>query len=242
MRQRSQMGEPIESSLPASEREIMPRDNPDGLSASEQRFRALSRWDNEGGAEPDGFQEHSLDVDLSRVPPLSNAELVQLQVRTIALENLMIMMLAEGSDRQLELAREMATYISPRAGFTYHPLTTHAAAHMIDLVDRAIHYRSVDPVMNAAAPTATKPYKSTAVFDETTLPAGLRREHRTKPGAWGVIRVLEGRLRYQVLDPNSEVILEPGRPGLILPEQPHLVEALGPMRMRVEFYDHLPDL
>lgn len=54
--------------------------------------------------------------------------------------------------------------------------------------------------------------------------------------------MLEGRLRYQVLDPNSEVILEPGRPGLILPEQPHLVEPLGPVRMQVEFYDHLPDL
>jgi len=54
--------------------------------------------------------------------------------------------------------------------------------------------------------------------------------------------VLEGRLRYQVLDPNSAVILEPGRPGPILPEQPHLVEPLGRVRMQVEFYDHLPEL
>lgn len=81
------------------------------------------------------------------------------------------------------------------------------------------------------APAALTPYKSTPVLDEVTLPAGLRREHRTKAGAWGVIRVLEGRLRYQVLDPNSEVILEPNRSGLILPEQPHLVQPLGPVRM-----------
>jgi len=167
---------------------------------------------------------------------------VQLQVRVIALENLMIMLLAQGSDRQLELAREMGAYISPRPGVTHHPLTIQAAAHMVNLVDRAIHYRSVDPVMTAAAPTPATPYRSTPVFDEVTLPAGLRREHRTKAGAWGVIRVLEGRLRYQVLDPRSEVILEPGRPGLILPEQPHLVEPLGPIRMQVEFYDHLPDI
>jgi tellurite resistance-related uncharacterized protein len=93
-----------------------------------------------------------------------------------------------------------------------------------------------------AAPTPTTPYGSTPVFDEVTLPAGLRRRHRTKDGTWGVIRVLEGRLRYQVLDPSSEVILEPGRPGLILPEQPHLVEPLGSVRMQVEFYDHLPGL
>ena len=212
----------------------MPNQSPDMHSASELRLKALSRWDNDGGARPDGPH--------SNVPPLSNSELVQLQVRVIALENLMIMLLAEGSDRQLELAREMAAYISPRSGFTHHPLTVQAAAHMVDLVDRAINYRSVDPVMTAAAPTPTTPYRSTQVFDEVTLPAGFRREHRIKTGAWGVIRVLEGRLRYQVLDPNSEVILEPGRPGLVLPEQPHFVEPLGPVRMQIEFYDEFPEL
>lgn len=87
---------------------------------------------------------------------------------------------------------------------------------------------------------APKPYRSTPVFDEATLPAGLRREHRTKSGVWGVIRVLEGRLRYQVLDPASEAILDPTRPGLVLPDQPHLVEPLGAMRMQVEFYDRHP--
>ena len=92
------------------------------------------------------------------------------------------------------------------------------------------------------SPTSAEPYRRTPVFDENTLPAGLRREHRTKPGVWGVIRVLDGRLRYQVLDPASEVILEPGHPGLVLPNEPHLVEPLGPMRMQVEFYNQLPDL
>lgn len=218
----------------------MPDPSPEMQSASELRLKALARWDNEGGAGPEGSRERTPDIELSKVPPLANAQLVQLQVRVIALENLMIMLLAEGSDRQLELAREMAAYISPRPGFTHHPLTVRAAAHIVDLVNRAIHYRSVDPVMTAAAPTPTSPYRSTQVFDEMTLPAGLRRQHRTKAGAWGVIRVLEGRLRYQVLDPSSEVILEPGRPGLILPEQPHLVEPLGPVRMQIEFYDEHP--
>jgi len=72
------------------------------------------------------------------------------------------------------------------------------------------------------------------------LPAGLPKEHRTKLGVWGVIRVLDGRLRYQVLDPVSETILDPDRPGLVLPDQPHFVEPLGPMRMQVEFYDRMP--
>lgn len=85
--------------------------------------------------------------------------------------------------------------------------------------------------------TASEPYKTTPVFDQDTLPPGLRKEHRTKPGVWGVIRVLEGRLRYRVLDPHSETILDRNTPGFVLPDQPHLVEPLGPMRMQVEFYD-----
>ena len=90
--------------------------------------------------------------------------------------------------------------------------------------------------------SAPAPYKCTSVFDENTLPAALRREHRLKPGVWGVIRVIEGRLRYQVLKPASEVILEAGHPGLVRPDEPHLVEPLGSMRMQVEFYNQLPDL
>ncbi len=114
--------------------------------ASELRQRALSRWDNEGGAGRDGPKESHAHILPDRdIPNLTDAEVIQLRVRVIALENLMIMMLAEGSDRQLELVREMATYISPRPGFTHHPLTIQAAAHMVDLVDRATHYRSVEP-------------------------------------------------------------------------------------------------
>lgn len=88
--------------------------------------------------------------------------------------------------------------------------------------------------------TASEPYKCTPVFTETTLPAGLRREHRTKPGVWGIIRVLSGRVRYRVLDPVSDTFLDPDNPGLVLPDQPHLVEPLGVVRMQVEFYDHDP--
>lgn len=72
--------------------------------------------------------------------PLTNAELVQLRIRVIALENLIIALLAEAPNRQLILARGMATYISPRAGFTQHPITLRAADEMLSLVDRADRY------------------------------------------------------------------------------------------------------
>ncbi len=83
------------------------------------------------------------------------------------------------------------------------------------------------------------PYRTTPVFDETTLPAALRREHRTKPGVWGVIRLTKGRLRLCFAD-GTERVLTSSEPGLILPEQTHFVEPLGPMRMQVEFYDAPP--
>jgi hypothetical protein len=121
----------------------MSDERPETFTAAQQQLEALSRWENEGGAGPHGSPRELLGLDLSEIPPLTNAELVLLRVRVIALENLMIMLLAEGSDKQLELAREMAAYISPRPGFTPHPLTTQAAAHMNNLVERATHYRSV---------------------------------------------------------------------------------------------------
>lgn len=85
-----------------------------------------------------------------------------------------------------------------------------------------------------------QPYRSSPVFDETTLPAALRREHRTKAGVWGIVRVIEGRLKLTYLYPPSEMIVTPDVPGPILPEQPHFVEPLGAMRMQVDFYDEPP--
>jgi tellurite resistance-related uncharacterized protein len=86
--------------------------------------------------------------------------------------------------------------------------------------------------------SGAQPYKSTPVFDEHSLPAGLRRDHSTKPGAWGVIRVLEGELLYE--QGGETRTLTPATPALILPEQTHRVEPLGPMRMRVDFYNAPP--
>lgn len=160
-------------------------------------------------------------------------ELTQLRVRVIALENLVIALLAGASDRQLDLARELANYIVPRPGATAHAVTTRAADHMNDLLERTGQFR---PAMPAA------PYKCTPVFSEVTLPEGLRRQHRTKPGVWGVIRVLDGQLRYRLLDPVSETILKPGVPGLIFPDQPHEVEPIGTLHMQVEFYHERPSL
>jgi len=109
---------------------------------AQQRQRALSRWENEGGAGSSRLRRSSASSEReASVPPLANAELVQLRIRVIALENLVIALLAESPDRRLDIAREMASYISPRPGFTPHRLTIRAAAQMIHLVERAGFFR-----------------------------------------------------------------------------------------------------
>jgi tellurite resistance-related uncharacterized protein len=87
-----------------------------------------------------------------------------------------------------------------------------------------------------------EPYRTTPLFDQHSLPAALRRDHSTKAGVWGLVRVKEGRLRLIYDDGTQERLLEPGVAGLLLPEQVHRVEPLGPVRMRVEFYDVPPEL
>ncbi|MDL2403432.1 DUF1971 domain-containing protein [Rhizobium mayense] len=89
----------------------------------------------------------------------------------------------------------------------------------------------------------SRPYRRTAIFTTATLPAGLRRAHSIRKGVWGVIRVIEGSLRYVVEDGTTRpVLLNAGDNGLIIPQQPHHVEPFGEMRMLVEFYDHQPAL
>lgn len=85
------------------------------------------------------------------------------------------------------------------------------------------------------------PYRSTPVFTEATLPSALRGRHTTKAGVWGLIRILEGEVRLTYLDPPSEVVLSPTKPGTVLPQQPHYLEPLGLMKMQIDFYDQPPD-
>ena len=106
---------------------------------------ALARWENEGGAGP------GRDVDSGAVafgvacdsPPLTNAELVQLQIRVIALESVITALLAEASEPQIERACERALYIVPRPGRTPHRLTISAAARIVGMIQDAANFREL---------------------------------------------------------------------------------------------------
>ncbi len=85
-------------------------------------------------------------------------------------------------------------------------------------------------------PSNVVAHRRTNEFNERTLPAGLRRDHATKPGTWALIHVLEGQLRYCVPSWNYDEVLKPGTPGIIAPEVLHFVEPQGAVRMFIEFY------
>ncbi|MCL4790828.1 MAG: DUF1971 domain-containing protein [Gammaproteobacteria bacterium] len=86
-------------------------------------------------------------------------------------------------------------------------------------------------------PANVSSYNKTPEFTRATIPKGLLRGHRTMEGTWGKIIVVEGRLRYRILEPQVEEIeLSPGTFGIIEPAVPHEVEPINHVRFYVEFY------
>lgn len=80
--------------------------------------------------------------------------------------------------------------------------------------------------------------RTTATWDEHSLPAGLRRDHRVASGVWGRIVVHHGTLRFAAAtDPPTDVILTAGDTQPIPPDVPHHVEPHGEVRFAVEFWE-----
>ena len=101
---------------------------------------AIGRWENEGG-DTAGLHPHERG---SVVGEIGDVEDGNLRVRLIALENIVVALLAGAPDSQSALVREMADYISPRPGVTPHRLTIEASRNMIALVDRAARYKALE--------------------------------------------------------------------------------------------------
>jgi hypothetical protein len=108
------------------------------------REAALSRWDSEGGSVADAAPDALLPEGdaLAPVARMTHTEWVHLRMRLIALENVVIALLAVAPESQLALVRDMAACIAPRPGATPHPLAVRAAAQMVQLVERAGHFRA----------------------------------------------------------------------------------------------------
>jgi len=76
-------------------------------------------------------------------------------------------------------------------------------------------------------------YRRTPTFTESTVPAGLLRDHRTKDGVYGRIVVEQGQLRYT--DAHGEQLLKAGDVAVAAPGQTHAVEPVGEVRFHVAF-------
>ena len=86
-------------------------------------------------------------------------------------------------------------------------------------------------------PKGVSSYAKSPMFTESSIPVSLRKSHRTKADNWARIVVLEGRLLYRILTPEIEEIeLSPDLSGIVEPEVPHVVEAIGSVRFYLEFY------
>jgi tellurite methyltransferase len=86
-----------------------------------------------------------------------------------------------------------------------------------------------------ALPDAAQEYRRSATFTEDNVPAGLLREHGTKPGVWALVVIESGQLDYTFESPLRTFLLSPERPGIIPPEEAHHVTVIGPVRFHVEF-------
>ncbi len=93
-----------------------------------------------------------------------------------------------------------------------------------------------------ALPAGPPPYRSTALFDEETLPTGFRRAHSTKAGVWGVIRMAEGKAQLRFFDGTPDQLVTERDPAVLRPQQLHLLEPIGHVRLKVDFYDRPPRL
>ena len=89
----------------------------------------------------------------------------------------------------------------------------------------------------AEMPDALRSVRTTPVWDQETMPAGLRRAHRIGAATWGRLMVYEGRLRFAAATtPAIDIELGAGESHAIPPGVMHEVEPLGAVQFAVECF------
>lgn len=117
------------------------------------------------------------------------------------------------------------------------------AARIAERLSLALHGPKAirAPLFHSDSEARPEPYRVSPAFNETTIPAALLRDHATKAGVWGIIRVIDGTINYwPTPDSGAPTTLDNTTPGLIRPEQPHHLSLTGSVCLQVEFYDRDP--
>lgn len=79
--------------------------------------------------------------------------------------------------------------------------------------------------------------RTTDVFDNESIPAGLLRVHRIAAGTWGRLVVHSGSIRFVFEDdPDDEITVAAGQGIVIPPASPHRVRLSEQASFAVEFY------
>ncbi len=96
--------------------------------------------------------------------------------------------------------------------------------------------------MTDPLPDGLIPSRSSPIFTQDTIPAALQAEHALAPGHWGMLNVLEGSLRFVILETGEDhTISAPGR-ITIHPRMRHRVAIDGAVRCRIDFFRDKQDL
>lgn len=79
--------------------------------------------------------------------------------------------------------------------------------------------------------------RTTDVFDNATVPAGLLKAHRVADSVWGRLVVRSGSVRFVFEDePDAAAVVKAGETLVIPPARLHRVELDGSATFAVEFY------
>ncbi|HWE57264.1 MAG TPA: DUF3565 domain-containing protein [Acidimicrobiales bacterium] len=136
------------------------------------------------------------------------------------------------ADWVAELACGHNQHVRHRPPFQEYPWVTTAEGRT-ERVGRPLDCPLCD---RAEMPDAVRPVRTTDIWDQDSLPAGLRRAHRVAASTWGRIIVHEGVLRFAAgTDPPIEADLVAGASQPIPPEVEHQVTPLGDVRFQIEF-------
>ncbi len=94
----------------------------------------------------------------------------------------------------------------------------------------------------AELPDGLRVARTAGPFDATTLPDGLRDDHRVAAHTWGLLRILEGEIDFSMATaPPTERILASGDEQPIPPDVVHRLDVRGPVRLVVEFLTRVDD-
>ena len=85
-------------------------------------------------------------------------------------------------------------------------------------------------------PAGLIPSGSSPIFTEVSIPGALQREHKLATGNWGVLRVIEGSVRFVDIGTADERVISAPDHVTIRPQAPHRLIVDGPMQCQIDFF------